>query len=68
MDELIEKLEETDMDSSGWLVYAKQLCEKVEHHLEDEEHVFFQLAGKVLSENQKALLSQDYQKAMKDNR
>jgi hemerythrin-like domain-containing protein len=68
MDELIEKLEETDMDSPGWLVYAKHLCEKVEHHLEDEEHTFFQLAGKVFTETQKVSLSKDYQKAMKENR
>ncbi len=68
MDELIEKLEETEMDSPGWLVYAKQLCEKVEHHLEDEEHTIFQLAGKVFTENQKTSLSKDYQKAMKENR
>ncbi len=68
MDELIEKLEETDMDSPGWLVYAKQLCEKVEHHLKEEEHTFFQLAGKVFTETQKTSFSKDYQKAMKENR
>ncbi len=68
IDELIEKLEETDLDSSAWLVYAKKLCEKVEHHLKDEEHTFFQLAGKVFTEPQKTSLSQDYQKSMKNNR
>lgn len=65
MDELVEKLEETDMDSSAWLVYAKQLCEKVEHHLEDEERTFFQLAGKVFSETQKIALAKAYNKDMK---
>ena len=65
MDELVEKLEETDMDSSAWLVYAKQLCEKVEHHLEDEERTFFQLAGKVFSETQKIVLAKAYNKDMK---
>ena len=68
MDELIAKIDDTDMDSSAWLTYAKQLCEKVEHHLEDEEHTFFQLAGKVFSDNQKTDLAQDYQSAMKENR
>lgn len=68
MDELVEKLEDTDMDSPAWLVYAKQLCEKVEHHLDDEEHSFFQLAGKVFSESQKKSLATSYQKAMKENR
>lgn len=65
MDELVEKLEETDMDSSAWLVYAKQLCEKVEHHLEDEERTFFQLAGKVFTETQKIALAKAYNKDMK---
>lgn len=47
IDELIEQLEETDYDSSAWLKIAKDLKDKVEHHLEDEEHAFFQMAGKV---------------------
>ena len=68
MDELMEKVDEADMDSPAWLTYAKQLCEKVEHHLEDEEHTFFQLAGKVFSENQKTALASDYSKAMKESR
>ena len=53
-------MEATDMDSSAWLKYAKNLKDKVEHHLEDEEHTFFQLAGKVLSENQKTSLGTMY--------
>jgi len=65
MDELIEKIDDTEMDSSAWLTYAKQLCEKVEHHLEDEEHTFFQLAGKVFTEDQKSKLAKDYESAMK---
>ncbi len=61
IDELIEKVEEADMDSPAFLTYAKQLCEKVEHHLEDEERTFFQLAGKVFTEAQKTSLSKKYQ-------
>lgn len=68
MDELIEKIDDTDMDSPAWLVYAKQLCEKVEHHLKDEEHSFFQLAGKVFTESQKTDIAKDYLKQMKENR
>ncbi len=68
MDELIEKIDNTEMTSSAWLTYAKQLCEKVEHHLEDEEHTFFQLAGKVFSESEKESLAKEYQEAMKENR
>lgn len=68
MDELIEKLEETEMDSPAWLVYAKQLQHKVEHHLEDEEHTIFQLAGKVLTETQKKSLAKAYSEHIKENR
>lgn len=67
IDELIEKLEETDYDSSAWLKTAKDLKEKVEHHLEDEEHQFFQLSGKVFSEKEKITLATSYRKYMKEN-
>ncbi|GAB7257824.1 hemerythrin domain-containing protein [Polaribacter sp. OB-PA-B3] len=67
IDELIEKLEETDYDSSAWLKTAKDLKEKVEHHLEDEEHQFFQLSGKVFSEKEKTSLANSYRKYMKEN-
>ncbi|MAN60108.1 MAG: hemerythrin [Flavobacteriaceae bacterium] len=68
MDELIEKIDDTDMDSPAWLTYAKQLCEKVEHHLEDEEHSFFQMAGKVFTEQQKTSIAKDYLEEMKKRR
>ncbi len=68
MDELTEKLDETEMSSSAWLTYAKELRKKVYHHLEDEEHTIFQLAGKVLSENQKTQLGSDYQDFIKERR
>ena len=68
IDELIETLEKTEMDSPAWLVYAKQLCEKVEHHLKEEEHTFFQLAGKVMTESQKTSLAEEYESSMKENR
>ena len=67
IDELIEKLEDTDYDSSAWLKYAKDLKEKVEHHLEDEEHSFFQLAGKVFSQTQKEDLAKKYRSYMIEN-
>ena len=68
IDELIETLEKTDYDSSAWLKIAKDLKHKVEHHLEDEEQKFFQLSGKVLSDNQKVSLAEDYNTYMKSNR
>nr|WP_321223173.1 hemerythrin domain-containing protein [uncultured Psychroserpens sp.] len=68
IDELVEKLEETDYDSSAWLKIAKDLKHKVEHHLEDEEHKFFQLSGKVLTDNQKIELAKSYNSYMSSHR
>jgi len=67
IDELIEQLENTDYDSSAWLKIAKDLKHKVEHHLEEEEHTFFQLAGKVFSQTQKTDLAKSYKKHMTSN-
>ncbi|TMM32324.1 hemerythrin domain-containing protein [Polaribacter aestuariivivens] len=67
IDELIEQLEETEYDSPAWLKIAKQLRDKVEHHLEDEEHTFFQLSGKVFSEKEKENLANEYRKHMSEN-
>lgn len=68
IDELIEQLEKTEMDSSAWLKIAKNLKEKVEHHLEDEERTFFQLSGKVLTEKQKNELGVKYNDYMETHR
>lgn len=68
MDELIERLEEMDFDSTGWLTVAKTLQEKVEHHLKEEEHEVFQLAGRFLSEAQKSALAKDYRHEMEQAR
>ena len=68
IDELIEELENTDYDSSAWLKIAKKLQEKVIHHLDEEEHEVFQMAGKVLSEKDKDSLATDYESYMKANR
>lgn len=67
IDELIEQLEDTERDASSWLKIAKDLKHKVEHHLEDEEHSFFQLAGKIFSDTQKTSLATSYQSHMKNN-
>ncbi|ENX22261.1 hypothetical protein F892_01503 [Acinetobacter vivianii] len=61
MDELLEKLTETEFSNSGWLAIAKKLSEVVHHHLQEEEHSFFQQAGKILADDQKKELAQKYQ-------
>ena len=65
IDELLGKLDETDMSSPAWLRHLKTLQEKVEHHLADEEQEFFQVAGNVLNESQKTKLADAYREEMK---
>ncbi|AWV87454.1 hemerythrin domain-containing protein [Acinetobacter radioresistens] len=60
MDEMVEELTELDMSNTGWLALAKKLTETVHHHLTEEEHRFFQQAGKILDEQQKTVLARQY--------
>lgn len=62
LDELVETLEDTEMSSPAWLVHAKKLADEVHHHLKEEEHKFFQMSGKILTEQQKATLAPQYLK------
>ena len=64
IDELLGKLDETDMSSPAWLRHLKTLQEKVEH-LADEEQEFFQVAGNVLNDSQKTKLANAYREEMK---
>lgn len=57
MDEMMEELDATDMSSPSWLATAKKLSHKVHHHLKEEEHKFFQAAGKLLDDQQKQALA-----------
>lgn len=68
IDELIKTLDNTEMDSSAWLIHAKKLRDKVYHHLQDEEQQFFQTAGKVLNETQKQNLANQYKKSITEKR
>ena len=68
IDTLIKNLEDIEYASSDWLQIAKQLQKKVEHHLNEEEHTIFKIAGKVLSENQKTALAKNYKAYVKENR
>ena len=64
LDELIEDLEQTDMSSPRWLATATKLEDRLLHHLEEEEREMFQLAGKVLSDEQKSSLVNGYREEM----
>ena len=65
IDELIEDLDEIDMSSPAWMAKLKKLNETVNHHLDDEEHGFFQIAGRHLSEKEKEKLANEYQEEMR---
>ena len=61
MDEMVEDLEELVGDSQQWMDGARKLCDKIGHHLSEEETKFFQQAGKVLTEAQKLSLAKEYE-------
>ena len=60
MDELLEQLTEMELSNPSWLAVAKKLFDTVHHHLQEEEHGFFQQASKILSAEQKESLAQQY--------
>ena len=60
IDEMVEELEQTDMSSPSWIATAKKLADKVHHHLKEEEHKFFQQAGKILDDAEKEKLGKQY--------
>ena len=68
IDELVEKLDETEQDSPGWLQHAKNLAHKVRHHLDEEEQDYFPVSKKVLSGDRESNLGEEYVAAMKQAR
>lgn len=61
MDEMVEHLEKLDPHAAEWQECCRKLCDKIEHHLDEEEQKFFPQAGEVLSEEQKFALARDYE-------
>jgi hemerythrin superfamily protein len=61
MDEMVEDIEDLDQDSPDWMTCARKLCDKIEHHLREEEQKFFRAAGQVLTQAQKISLAKDYE-------
>ncbi len=68
LDDLVEKLESYDRSAPQWLITCRELEHQLLHHLEEEEHEVFQLAGKALSEGEKTDLATDYLTAMRASR
>lgn len=68
LDELVEKLDGYDLSSPHWLQTANELEHRLRHHLDEEEHELFQIAGKVLSGRQKTELADAYRASMEEER
>ena len=68
LDDYVEQLEGYDMSASQFLVTARELEHRLLHHLEEEEHEVFQLAGKVLGDEEKKDLAQAYRDGMAEER
>lgn len=53
LDCLLKELCELEYSSPQWLPKFRKLKKTAEHHMEEEEHIVFQMAGKVLTESEK---------------
>jgi hemerythrin superfamily protein len=65
LDDFLEQLEGYDMSAPQWLLTARELSERLLHHLAEEEKEIFPVAGKALSEAEKTDLAAGYQDEMK---
>jgi hemerythrin-like domain-containing protein len=61
MDEMVEALEQMDAGSAQWRDCVQKLCDKIEHHLTEEEQKFFAQARRVLPERQRDELGKQYE-------
>jgi type I site-specific restriction endonuclease len=61
MDEMVEHLDKVDPHAAEWQECCQKLCDKIEHHLNEEENKFFPQAGEVLSAEQKQQLAVAYE-------
>ncbi len=66
IDELIEKLDESDPDSDDWSGNFRDLRDMVIHHLDEEEDDIFPVAQDVLSERQRDDLAVRYEEMLSE--
>jgi hypothetical protein len=62
MDDLVEKLQTPNHAGTRWMATVHKLSEELHDHLREEEKIFFQLSGKILTETQKTGLAKKYRK------
>lgn len=68
LDDLVEKLETYDMSGSQWVQTARDLQERLLHHLEEEELQVFPVAGRALADEDKLALAVQYDDDMERRR
>jgi hypothetical protein len=68
MDKLVEDLQTQDHKGSGWTSTVKKLSTALHDHLREEEKIFFQISGKILSATQKTTLARKYRKNYREMR
>ncbi|MEE4350281.1 MAG: hemerythrin domain-containing protein [Pacificimonas sp.] len=60
IEEYIEKLEKTDMASSGWIATFEKLRERYEHHIDEEEEETFAAAKDEFSDGKREELGETF--------
>jgi hemerythrin-like domain-containing protein len=68
LDDLIEQLDGCDMSAPQWLQTARQLAERLTHHLDEEEIEIYPVAGRVLTDAEKTSLGSEYLEDMERRR
>lgn len=68
LDEYLEELDATALSAPNWLKVAQHMVHRLRHHMDEEEHEIFQLAGKALPEKSKKSLAGDYEALMQRER
>jgi hemerythrin-like domain-containing protein len=68
LDDYLEQLEGYDRTAPQWLLTAEQFAERLIHHLDEEEAEVFPVAGRVLSDDDKTKLAEEYRADMDRHR
>lgn len=60
LDDYVEELQTRDHRGRSWMATVHKLSKELHDHLREEEKIFFQLAGKILTDKQKTSLAVKY--------
>ena len=68
LDDFVEQLEGYDMTAPQWLLTARELEDRLVHHLDEEEEDVFPVAEEVLSDDERTELASQYRADMERHR